>query len=88
MHLKKLSLVVLLAVSQTAAAVPVFAEAGNITSSNTSGVRVATTSVAEVIPEATDPLPSLKRPVAEGATATPTPTATVTPITGEQPILL
>ena len=90
MYLKKLSLVVLLAVSQTAAAVPVFAEAGNITSSNTSGVRVATTSVAEVIPEATDPLPSLTRPVAEGATATatptptptPTPTATVTPITG------
>lgn len=87
MDLKKLTLAAVLAVSQAAAAVPVFAETGNVVApSNTSAVSTtaaSTTALTDVMPESTDPLPPLPTNTPEGITSpTPTPMPTVTPIIG------
>jgi hypothetical protein len=65
MNLKKLTLVAVLAVSQVAAAVPAFAESV----SNINAVEATSTPVTDVVPESTDPLPSL----VPGGVVTPTP---------------
>jgi hypothetical protein len=90
MDLKKLTLVAVLAISQAASAVPAFAEAVNNTSGNTNTVGTIVTSVTDVMPEATDPLPPLQTEVPGGVvsptpTPTPIPEATTEPTTTTEP---
>lgn len=79
MDFKKLTLVAVLAVSQVASAVPVFAESFNNNSSNTNAVEVTATPTSDAMPAATDPLPPLTSEEPGGVVSpTPTPNPTVT----------
>ncbi|AIQ42587.1 copper amine oxidase N-terminal domain-containing protein [Paenibacillus sp. FSL R5-0912] len=87
MNLKKMILVAVLAVSQTAAAVPAFAIPAS-TQSTTSNVAAAVNTTQTVVtqeePSATDPLPPLVTEAPAG-TVTPTPTPTPIPAATEVP---
>ncbi|MBT2290649.1 copper amine oxidase N-terminal domain-containing protein [Paenibacillus albidus] len=100
MNLKKLTLVAVLAVSQVAASVPAFAEAGSTTRVS-AATEVTPVTETNVQPAATDPLPPLlpdgsvatppaasapaETPLPENAVPTPTPTPPTTPMTTQSP---
>ncbi|GGF92588.1 hypothetical protein GCM10010912_42030 [Paenibacillus albidus] len=100
MNLKKLTLVAVLAVSQVAASVPAFAEAGSTTRVS-AATEITPVTETNVQPAATDPLPPLlpdgsvatppaasapaETPLPENAVPTPTPIPTPTPMTTQVP---